>query len=145
QADGSFLIKDSDSHTWVEAYFPPYGWIPFEPSGSWPRVARGNGESGVATPTPVPQSPPPPSQSQTQVTPTPSPSPTPLANGQPPPPPARPPINLRPLLPFLYVLGSLLALMLLIWYLWERDLRGRPAALVAYIKMTRLAGILGLG
>jgi Transglutaminase-like superfamily/TgpA N-terminal domain/Domain of unknown function (DUF4129) len=143
QADGSFLIKDSDSHSWVEAYFPPYGWIPFEPSGSWPRFARGNGDSGVATPTPL--SPPPPSQSQAQQTPTPTPSPTPLPNGQPPPPPARPPINLRPLLPYLYMLGTILGLFLLMWYLWERDLRGLPPSLVAYIKMTRLAGLLGLG
>jgi transglutaminase-like putative cysteine protease len=27
-----YLVKESDAHTWVEAYFPNYGWIPFEPT-----------------------------------------------------------------------------------------------------------------
>lgn len=27
-----FVVKESDAHTWVEAYFPSYGWIPFEPT-----------------------------------------------------------------------------------------------------------------
>ncbi|HWW08941.1 MAG TPA: transglutaminaseTgpA domain-containing protein [Candidatus Acidoferrales bacterium] len=26
------LVTTSDAHTWVEAYFPSYGWIPFEPT-----------------------------------------------------------------------------------------------------------------
>ncbi|MFZ0180963.1 MAG: transglutaminaseTgpA domain-containing protein [Candidatus Dormiibacterota bacterium] len=26
------LVTTSDAHTWVEAYFPRYGWIPFEPT-----------------------------------------------------------------------------------------------------------------
>ncbi|GAC1657477.1 MAG: transglutaminaseTgpA domain-containing protein [Candidatus Dormibacteraceae bacterium] len=27
-----YTIRESDAHTWVEAYFPHYGWIPFEPT-----------------------------------------------------------------------------------------------------------------
>jgi transglutaminase superfamily protein/uncharacterized protein DUF4129 len=27
-----YIVRESDAHTWVEAYFPNYGWIPFEPT-----------------------------------------------------------------------------------------------------------------
>jgi hypothetical protein len=32
-------VSTSDAHSWVEAYFPGYGWIPFEPT---PPSAQGN-------------------------------------------------------------------------------------------------------
>jgi hypothetical protein len=28
----SYVVRESDAHTWVEAWFPHYGWIPFEPT-----------------------------------------------------------------------------------------------------------------
>jgi transglutaminase-like putative cysteine protease len=28
----SYLVTDRDAHAWVEAYFPRYGWLPFEPT-----------------------------------------------------------------------------------------------------------------
>jgi transglutaminase-like putative cysteine protease len=128
-------------------YFPGYGWIPFEPSGSWPRFARGSGGASAATPSPVPASPPRAgsSQSQTQATPTVTPSPTPRPDSPSQVPAAltRQPPDLRPLLPFLYLIGILAALALLLWYLWEKDLRGLPPTVVAYVKMTRLATLLG--
>lgn len=40
---GRFVVRESDAHTWVEAYFPHYGWIPFEPTpdGVYFPVPRG--------------------------------------------------------------------------------------------------------
>ena len=35
------IVTTSDAHTWVEAYFPNYGWIPFEPT---PASAQGDYE-----------------------------------------------------------------------------------------------------
>ena len=38
--DGTFLVKSSDAHAWVEVLFPDYGWLAFEPTpGRGVRVA----------------------------------------------------------------------------------------------------------
>ena len=38
--DGQRVIRDSDSHGWVQVYFPGYGWIDFEPTPNWPTHER---------------------------------------------------------------------------------------------------------
>lgn len=35
-----YRVKASNAHTWVEAFFPSYGWIQFEPTASIPVVDR---------------------------------------------------------------------------------------------------------
>jgi transglutaminase-like putative cysteine protease len=39
----SYVVRGEDAHTWVESYFPSYGWIPFEPTadGTYQTVNRG--------------------------------------------------------------------------------------------------------
>ena len=32
QTQTGYKVTDRDAHAWVEAYFPKYGWIPFEPT-----------------------------------------------------------------------------------------------------------------
>jgi hypothetical protein len=37
---GLLAVRDSDSHGWVQAYFPGYGWIDFEPTPNWDEHER---------------------------------------------------------------------------------------------------------
>ncbi|NDJ53768.1 MAG: transglutaminase domain-containing protein [Chloroflexi bacterium] len=37
---GGFVVRESNAHTWVEVYFPGYGWIEFEPTASESVVER---------------------------------------------------------------------------------------------------------
>src|SRR6185503_18694399 len=32
ESTGVSIVRENHAHTWVEAYFPRYGWITFEPS-----------------------------------------------------------------------------------------------------------------
>lgn len=37
---GVYRLLEKDAHTWVEVYFPTYGWIQFEPTASEPVIER---------------------------------------------------------------------------------------------------------
>ncbi|MGH2542710.1 MAG: DUF3488 and transglutaminase-like domain-containing protein [Ardenticatenaceae bacterium] len=39
-ADGTYEVRQINAHTWVEVYFPGYGWIEFEPTASEPFIER---------------------------------------------------------------------------------------------------------
>lgn len=34
RGSGEYVVRDYDAHSWVEAYFPRYGWITFDPTPS---------------------------------------------------------------------------------------------------------------
>jgi transglutaminase-like putative cysteine protease len=45
-ASNAFVVREQDAHAWVEAYFPQYGWIEFEPTPSQPPFARPDASVG---------------------------------------------------------------------------------------------------
>lgn len=52
-ATGTWLVRESHAHSWVEAYFPRYGWVAFEPSANRALPERTDVPSSIPTPTPV--------------------------------------------------------------------------------------------
>lgn len=46
-----YVVRADDAHTWVEAYFPTYGWIPFEPTAdtgnAYQTIPRGQTGGGA--------------------------------------------------------------------------------------------------
>lgn len=75
---GHFVVRERDAHTWVEVYFPGYGWVEFEPTANQAPLTRvgddpvAPAQAVAAPPTPAPTN-----------TPTPVPSPTPLPTNTP--------------------------------------------------------------
>jgi hypothetical protein len=42
----AFHVINANAHSWVEVYFPRYGWIEFEPTASQPAIIRPTGDEG---------------------------------------------------------------------------------------------------
>ncbi len=71
----AYAVKERDAHTWVEVYFPGYGWIEFEPTAAQAPLNRQDD-----TPQPNLPSPTPAATDTPTITPTPSPSPSATPN-----------------------------------------------------------------
>lgn len=60
----AYRVRERDAHTWVEVFFPRYGWVEFEPTASQPLIERPERapepiEAGESLPpAPVPTGPP---------------------------------------------------------------------------------------
>lgn len=52
-----YLVKENDAHTWVEVFFPDYGWVEFEPTADEIPIERSGDiefETNFSTSTPQP-------------------------------------------------------------------------------------------
>ena len=54
-----YVVRDTDAHSWVEAYFPKIGWVTFDPTPSAAPAASqlgdvGSGGGGAIGPLPIP-------------------------------------------------------------------------------------------
>ncbi len=147
-----YQVQADDSHTWVEVFFPGFGWVEFEPTSNQPPIARDDPPSIQATPTAQPTSPPLPTLTpmpSEQATPTPSPAPTATTDPSLPAAVTKPPAHSDQALDLSRYSGLLYLLLipLLIVAAWgglryaeERGLRRLPAVERAYALLTRYAG-----
>jgi|GEM_PF-3132554 len=146
QGDATYLVQDANAHSWTEVYFPDYGWIPFDATAGWPTFPRGVSVPRTtvpATPTPIPD----PVATMPPSTPVASPIPTLSSGDLLPGSRSVAPIvvDARPALPYIGGLGLAGLAAFIARYSWEKDLRQLPGPVVAYVKMTRLATLLGVG
>jgi protein-glutamine gamma-glutamyltransferase len=44
----SYIVREKDAHSWVEAYFPEYGWVTFDPTPAGPASEAPTGWSRIA-------------------------------------------------------------------------------------------------
>ena len=45
--DGTWTVTDHDAHTWVEVWFPRYGWLPFDPTPGRGRLSGSYSSTSV--------------------------------------------------------------------------------------------------
>ncbi|MCC7107512.1 MAG: transglutaminase domain-containing protein, partial [Chloroflexi bacterium] len=56
QTENTYLVRESEAHSWTEIYFTGYGWITFEPSAIRARPERGAALSPTPASEPAPSS-----------------------------------------------------------------------------------------
>jgi len=123
-----YMVREEDAHVWTEVYFPPYGWIEFEPTPGRAAIIRPQGSlyANPAIPTALP--------GQQSVA-------------------SRSWFRLPDIAAFLgrislllALIGAVLALLLIwaIWPLWDRRLSPVAYAQAVYGRMCRYAAWAGL-
>jgi transglutaminase-like putative cysteine protease len=138
-----YVSRANQAHTWVEVFFPGYGWVPFEPTPSQPTFQYGD-EQLAPVPTPEP-------------TPAPDPTPEPEPTAGATPAPVADPVTSEPDHPSFYerTIGQarwLAALVTLLTFAaaavlalaWAWGLRGLRPAAALYARTLRIGRFWGV-
>jgi transglutaminase-like putative cysteine protease len=145
--NGQWVVDGGDAHSWVQAFFPNYGWINFDPTPGFAPNALPVQQAHTA-PTPVP--------SPTKAVPTPTPKATakatpPASAASHPNNPSSPSATLggnSVLWVVLAIVGLFLALVLfcvaIVRYWWSNLYRSSPLISALYWRFCRVAGFFGL-
>ena len=145
----AFTYRESDAHAWVEAFFPGYGWIPFEPTPSEPLRDYGPGDNDSTDALVLPTSTPTPELIETPV-----PTEEAVQESSPTPTPPAPAITQatrtgsggsgwRDWAPWAIV-GGFLGLAGLAWFAWNRPYRGLSPAGMLIFQTARFGRWLGV-
>jgi hypothetical protein len=139
---GGYLYREKQAHTWVEVYFPNYGWIPFEPTPPFDRFSLGSDEEAEPTPTPEPTQAPNEPEPTATLAPTPAASPAPNTLTEPSDPTQGPSTAER----ILTALGKVVAMFVLVLMviaflasaMWHWKLRGLRPSAAMYARIQRV-------
>ncbi len=141
----AWIVDGSDAHSWVQAYFPGFGWINFDPTPGFSLHTINNPppvKTPIATPTSRPKPTPTGPAGKKKITPPPS---DPLSGGTPTSPDAVTRQNFLLALSVTALVGSVLVLLVAIARYWWRNLYADSSFIAAtYWRLCRLASWVGL-